>query len=46
MTKSADTWITELAGGDDRDLSTTPGIGDVHSGAEGIGMDGTSYSEW
>ena len=46
MTNSADTWITEFANSDDRDISNSPGIGDVRSGAPGAGLDGTSYSEW
>ena len=47
MTGSADTWITEASSGpDDRDISTSPGIGDVRSGAPGGAMDGTSYGEW
>ena len=46
MTGSADTWITEYASSDDRDISNSPGIGDVRSGAPGAGLDGTSYSEW
>ena len=46
MTNSADTWITEFASTDDRDISNNPGIGDVRSGAPGAGLDGTSYSEW
>ncbi len=46
ITRSADTWITEFASSDDRDISNSPGIGDVRSGAAGAGLDGTSYSEW
>lgn len=46
ITGSSSTWVTELAGGDDRDISTVPGIADVRSGAPGIGMDGTSYADW
>jgi len=46
LTGSADTWITEIADFSDLDISTEPGIADVRSGSEGIGMDGTSYSEW
>jgi len=46
ITGSPDTWITEFAASDDRDISTSPGIADVRSGAQGIGMDGTSFSEW
>lgn len=46
ITRSKDTWVTETAEMDEEDLSTEPGIVDVHSGAEGIALDGTSYSEW
>jgi len=46
MTHSSDTWITETASSDDRDIATSPGIADVRSGAGGYGMDGTSYGEW
>ena len=46
ITGSADTWMTEFASSDERDISTSPGIADVRSGADGVGMDGTSYSEW
>lgn len=48
FTNSADTWQTEAApmedGGDEEE--TTGGVYDVHSGATGTAMDGTSYSEW
>jgi general secretion pathway protein G len=46
ITGSADTWQTEMSEFDERDISTQPGIVDVHSGAEGYFLDGTSYSEW
>jgi general secretion pathway protein G len=46
ITESAQTWVTEPAQVDDRDISTSPGIADVHSGADGVAMDGSSYSEW
>ena len=46
ITHSSETWITEFASSDDRDISNSPGIGDVRSGAPGAGVDGTSYSEW
>lgn len=46
ITQSADTWLTTQSEFDDRDISTEPGIIDVHSGADGVGMDGTSYAEW
>jgi general secretion pathway protein G len=46
LTESADTWVTDFAEMDESDISTEPGIADVHSGADGYGMDGTSYAEW
>ncbi len=46
ITQSPDTWITTQSEFDDRDISTEPGIIDVHSGADGVGMDGSSYAEW
>ena len=46
ITESAETWVTEFAQFDDSDISTEPGIIDVKSGADGYGMDGTSYGDW
>ena len=46
ITGSEDTWITEFAELDDADISTEPGIADVRSGAPGLSLGGTSYSEW
>ena len=46
LTRSADTWVTTPAQLDDADISTEPGISDVHSGAPGTALDGTRYSEW
>ncbi len=46
ITGSPDTWVTVTSDFDDRDISTEPGIIDVHSGADGVGMDGTSYGDW
>jgi len=49
ITKSADSWQLELVGGDDDtpdDGEGAGGIYDVHSGATGTALDGTSYSEW
>lgn len=46
VTNSPETWVTEAAATDERDISTEPGISDVRSGAEGAALDGTSYSEW
>jgi general secretion pathway protein G len=46
MTRSSETWVTDPAEIDEGDLSTEPGIADVHSGAEGMGTDGRAYAEW
>ncbi len=46
MTQSSETWVTEPAEVDEGDISTEPGIADVHSGAEGNGTDGKAYAEW
>jgi general secretion pathway protein G len=46
MTGSSETWVTEPAEVDEGDISTEPGIADVHSGAEGNGTDGKAYAEW
>jgi len=53
ITKSSQTWQVEYASAEEEeDLQPTdeagggPGIIDVHSGAEGTGLDGTPYSEW
>jgi general secretion pathway protein G len=46
LTNHNDTWIV----GQSEDLTTIDetqgGISDVHSGAQGVGSDGTSYSTW
>lgn len=53
ITKSAETWILEYEEIDpDNPPAETetedgqPGIVDVHSGAEGLSLDGTPYSDW
>jgi general secretion pathway protein G len=46
MTNSADTWQTVLAEPEPGNTTTTSGIYDVRSGAEGTALDGSSYSEW
>jgi general secretion pathway protein G len=46
FTNSADTWQTVQAEIEPGKADVTPGIYDVHSGAEGLGEDGTNYSEW
>ena len=53
ITRSADTWIELLAEAEDEedlmppdDEGGGPGVIDVQSGAEGLGLDGTPFSEW
>lgn len=46
FTGSAETWVTEMAETDEKDISTEPGIADVKSGASGASLDGRSYSEF
>jgi len=46
ITKSRDTWQTTLAEPESGNPSAEPGIYNVKSGAEGTGLDGTSYTEW
>ncbi len=54
MTKRNDTWVTVLEEIDpdkapdtsDGNADQQPGIIDVHSGAEGTALDGTSYKDW
>ncbi len=46
ITRSSDSWVTEFAQADEKDISQEPGIADVKSGASGQAQDGTSFSEW
>jgi general secretion pathway protein G len=46
ITESEETWVTDFAEVDEGDISTEPGIVDVHSGAAGVGTDGSNYSDW
>jgi general secretion pathway protein G len=46
ITKSKDTWVTTQAELDPSSTSSSPGIYDVKSGADGISLDGTRYSDW
>ena len=46
MTKSKDTWDLIFAELDDADLSLEPGVADLRSGAPGVGLDGSAYSDW
>jgi general secretion pathway protein G len=46
ITKSSDTWTTVPAEADPNNPSAEPGVYDVKSGAQGTGLDGTSYADW
>jgi general secretion pathway protein G len=46
FTNSSDTWQTELAEPEPGNATASPGIYNVKSGAEQVGLDGTSVSEW
>ena len=54
ITRSADTWVeleatpteTEDLEPIEEDLGGTVGIIDVKSGADGVALDGTLYSDW
>ena len=46
FTNSADTWQTVLSEPEPGNVSASPGVYDVKSGAAQAAIDGTSYSEW
>ena len=46
ITKSADTWTTVPAEPDPSNPSAEPGVYDVKSGAQGTGLDGSTYADW
>jgi general secretion pathway protein G len=46
MTKSTDTWVTDTSDAYSSVDETDPGINDIHSGAQDVGSDGKSYTEW
>lgn len=46
MTDRNDTWITGTSDDPTSISETQGGINDVHSGAQGLSIDGTSYNEW
>ncbi len=46
MTSKTDTWITSQSDAMTSLTETQAGISDVHSGAQGVGTDGTSYNTW
>jgi type II secretion system protein G len=41
-----DTWTFEMEQNKDKDDNKSTGVRDIHSGAEGQGRDGTTFSEW
>jgi len=46
FTDSSDSWVVEQAQQDESDISTEPGIVNVHSGSSGTSLDGRNYSEF
>jgi general secretion pathway protein G len=46
ITSRPDTWITSQSDTLTDINETQGGIGDVHSGSQGIGSDGTTYNTW
>lgn len=46
ITKSSDTWVTTQAELDPGATTSSPGIYDVKSGADGVALDGTRYADW
>ena len=46
FTGTADSWQTTLSEGDPANPAAEPGIFDVKSGSDRIGLDGRPYAEW
>ena len=46
FTSRADTWQTTMSELEPNNVSAEPGIYDVKSGSEQMGMDGTPYANW
>ena len=46
ITDSSDTWQVVMSEPDPANPSAAPGVYDVKSGAEGVGLDGTPYAEF
>ncbi len=46
ITDSADTWQTQMSEPDPSNPDEVPGISGVKSGAPGISLEGTNYSDW
>jgi general secretion pathway protein G len=43
---SRDAWVLDYADLGEEDISTEPGIADVHSGADGYSLNGSAYADW
>ena len=46
ITESRDTWIVIYAELDDADISLEPGVADIRSGASGVALNGSNFSDW
>ena len=46
FTESADTWQIVMSEPDPSNPNAAPGVYDIKSGAQGVALDGTPYSEW
>jgi len=46
FTESADTWQVEMSDADPSNPDAAPGVKAVKSGAPGVALDGTNYSDW
>jgi general secretion pathway protein G len=46
FTQSSDTWQTELSDPEPGNPSAEPGVFDVKSGSDRVGINGTPYAEW
>lgn len=46
FTESADTWQIVMSEPDPANPNAPPGVYDVRSGAEGVGLDGTPYADF
>ena len=46
FTESSDTWQTVMSEPDPAAPNAAPGVYDVKSGAPGVALDGTPYSDW
>jgi len=46
FTESTDTWQTEMSQPDAANPNSSAGIENIKSGAPGVSLDGTNYSDW